>query len=36
MNKRVVDCIGLTKSFLWWNDGDIKYNPSEDKSVVMA
>ncbi len=33
MNKRIVDCVGLIKSFLWWNDGNIKYNLSEDKSA---
>ncbi len=30
LNKRVVDCVGLIKSYLWWNCGSIKYNASQD------
>ena len=36
MDKRTVDCIGLIKSYLWWNNGNIKYNPSEDKNADMT
>lgn len=33
MNKRVADCVGLIKSYLWWNGGKIKYTPNQDKSA---
>lgn len=33
MNKRVADCVGLIKSYLWWNDGKVKYTPATDKSA---
>lgn len=33
LNKRSVDCIGLIKSYLWWNNGNVKYNPSQDKNA---
>jgi len=33
MNKRVVDCVGLIKSYLWWNGGNVKYTPNQDKSA---
>lgn len=33
MNKRAVDCVGLIKSYLWWNGGNVKYNPNQDKSA---
>lgn len=33
MNKRVTDCVGLIKSYLWWNGGKVKYTPATDKSA---
>ena len=33
LNKRAVDCVGLIKSYLWWEDGQVKYNPGQDKSA---
>lgn len=36
LNKRSVDCIGLLKSYLWWNGGNVKYNPSQDKNADMS
>lgn len=36
MNKRVSDCIGLVKSYLWWNGGNIKYNSAQDRNTGMA
>lgn len=30
MGKRVVDCIGLIKSYLWWNNGNVKYSAGTD------
>lgn len=36
LNKRSVDCIGLIKSFVWWNGGNVKYNPSQDKNADMT
>lgn len=36
MNKRVADCIGLIKAYIWEKNGKINYNPSEDLSADMA
>ena len=33
LRKRSADCVGLTKSYLWWNDGNIKYNALQDLSA---
>lgn len=33
MGKRVADCVGLIKSFLWWNGTNPVYNVNEDKSA---
>lgn len=33
MGKRVADCVGLIKSYLWWNDGNIKYQVEQDRSA---
>jgi hypothetical protein len=30
LNKRSVDCVGLIKSYMWWNGQDPIYNPSTD------
>lgn len=31
--KRVHDCVGLIKGYLWTNDGKLTYNASQDKDV---
>lgn len=31
--KRVHDCVGLIKGYLWTNDGKLTYNPAQDKDV---
>ena len=36
INKRVTDCYGLVKAFLWWNDGNVKYNASQDRNQEGA
>lgn len=33
VGKRVHDCVGLIKGYLWTNDGKLKYNASQDKDV---
>jgi hypothetical protein len=33
MGKRVTDCVGLIKSFVWWEDNDPVYTPKSDKSA---
>lgn len=33
LNKRTADCIGLIKSYLWWNNGRVRYTASQDKSA---
>lgn len=33
IGQRTVDCVGLFKSFLWWNDGKIKYDKNTDLSA---
>ena len=35
MGKHVVDCVGLIKSYLWWDVDKVKYNPSQDISANM-
>lgn len=31
--KRVHDCVGLIKGYLWTDNGKLTYNPSQDKDV---
>ena len=33
LGRRSTDCVGLFKSYLWWNDGNIKYNSAQDVSA---
>lgn len=33
LNKRTADCIGLIKSYLWWNNGLVVYDPKTDLSA---
>ena len=33
MGKRTVDCASLIKSYLWWDDGNVKYDSSIDISA---
>ena len=33
VGKRVHDCVGLIKGYLWTNDGKLKYDASQDKDV---
>jgi len=33
LGKRTVDCIGLIKSYLWWNDGRVLYDSETDTSA---
>ena len=33
MGKRTVDCASLIKSYLWWDDGNIRYDSSIDVSA---
>lgn len=33
LGKRNSDCVGLFKSYLWWNNGNIKYNAQQDLSA---
>lgn len=33
MDRRVTDCIGLIKSYLWWDNGKVRYNSTQDKSA---
>jgi len=35
IGKRTVDCSGLIKSYLWWNNGLPKYDPRTDLSANM-
>jgi hypothetical protein len=35
MGRRVADCSGLIKSYLWWNNGNPKYNPTQDLNANM-
>lgn len=36
INKRVSDCYGLVKAFLWWNGGQVKYVATQDRNQEMA
>ncbi|PKL00079.1 MAG: hypothetical protein CVV56_08165 [Tenericutes bacterium HGW-Tenericutes-1] len=36
LNKRVSDCYGLVKAFVWWNDGNVKYIASQDRNQEGA
>lgn len=36
LNKRVSDCYGLVKAFLWWNGGQVKYIANQDRNQEMA
>jgi len=36
LGKRVVDCIGLIKSYMWWNDGNIQYDARTDLNADMT
>lgn len=33
MNRRTADCVGLIKSYLWWEGGYANYNPKTDVSA---
>ena len=33
LNKRTADCIGLIKSYIWWNGSNPSYTPSTDVSA---
>jgi len=33
IGKRVVDCVGLIKAYIWWQNGDPVYTPESDKSA---
>ncbi|KAL0224458.1 hypothetical protein P9112_003848 [Eukaryota sp. TZLM1-RC] len=33
LGKRTADCVGLIKSYLWWNGGNIAYDKSQDKTA---
>lgn len=33
MNRRVADCVGLIKSYIWWDGEKPVYNPSQDVSA---
>ncbi len=35
-NKRVTDCYGLVKAFVWWNGGKVQYNPRQDRNQEGA
>lgn len=36
INKRVSDCYGLVKAFIWWNNGQVKYVASQDRNQEGA
>lgn len=36
LNKRVTDCYGLVKAFIWWNNGNVKYVGSQDRNQEGA
>ena len=36
INKRVTDCYGLIKAFVWWNNGQVKYVASQDRNQEGA
>jgi hypothetical protein len=33
LGKRVFDCVGLIKAYIWWTNNEIKYKSSEDVSA---
>jgi hypothetical protein len=33
MNRRTADCVNLIKSYIWWNNGNIKYTKDIDVSA---
>jgi len=33
MNRMVTDCVGLIKSYIWWDGEKAVYNPNNDKSA---
>ncbi len=33
MGRRTADCVNLIKSYIWWNNGNVKYNPDIDVSA---
>lgn len=36
IGKRVSDCYGLVKAFIWWNNGNVKYNVLQDRNQEGA
>lgn len=36
LNKRVTDCYGLVKAFIWWNNGQVKYVSAQDRNQKGA
>lgn len=36
LNKRVSDCYGLVKAFIWWNGGNVQYIASQDRNQEGA
>ncbi|PKM93900.1 MAG: hypothetical protein CVU84_13405 [Firmicutes bacterium HGW-Firmicutes-1] len=36
INKRVSDCYGLVKAFVWWNDGNVRYVATQDRNQEGA
>jgi hypothetical protein len=36
IGKRITDCYGLVKSFVWWNDGDVRYVAAQDRNEQGA
>lgn len=36
IGRRSVDCVGLMKSYKWWNGGAIQYDPKTDINADMA
>lgn len=36
IGNRVSDCYGIVKAYLWWNNGNVKYNKAQDRNQSMA
>lgn len=36
LNKRVTDCYGLVKGFVWWNGGNVRYAARQDRNQEGA
>ncbi len=36
INNYVTDCYGLVKSYIWWSNGTVKYNPAQDRNQESA